>query len=214
MQIAETNSHPISSVTVIRSRMEVKQLASNYHNTYFVIRHGESTANAMGLIVSHPEHALDDFGLTELGCKQVTEAVQASTLNESTLIVSSDYSRALSSALIAQELIGAKPALVDSRLRERDFGELELEHHDHYAQVWEFDLNPNSVNLYNVETVNMVLSRVLTAIEDLEERYVNQTILIVSHGDVLQILLAFHLGLEAKHHRQITPLANAEIRPL
>ena len=43
----------------------------------WVLRHGESTANVEGLIVSLPgPRALDEVGLTELGREQAREAAR------------------------------------------------------------------------------------------------------------------------------------------
>jgi broad specificity phosphatase PhoE len=41
----------------------------------FVVRHGESTANASGTIVSDPQNGCkDEYGLTERGREQAREA--------------------------------------------------------------------------------------------------------------------------------------------
>ncbi len=43
----------------------------------FVVRHGESTANRSGIIVSSPENGLrEDYGLTPVGQKQASEVCE------------------------------------------------------------------------------------------------------------------------------------------
>ena len=59
------------------------------------MRHGQSTANKQGLIVSAPDNALNDYGLTLNGANQVLEAALNTRLNTNTIIVSSDYKLSL-----------------------------------------------------------------------------------------------------------------------
>jgi broad specificity phosphatase PhoE len=49
---------------------------------------------------------------------------------------------------------------------------------------------------------------------DLERRYSGRAILLVSHGDPLQILQAGFLLIDPSGHRSLPPLETAEIRPL
>jgi broad specificity phosphatase PhoE len=59
-----------------------------------------------------------------------------------------------------------------------------------------------------------VLDRVTALIADLERRYSGRDILLVSHGDTLQILQAGFLRMDPARHRSVPHLATAEIRPL
>ena len=58
------------------------------------MRHGESLANRRGIIVSKPENALNDFGLTPRGAEQVMQAALNTRLDRNTHEVSSDLKRA------------------------------------------------------------------------------------------------------------------------
>jgi broad specificity phosphatase PhoE len=59
-----------------------------------------------------------------------------------------------------------------------------------------------------------VLDRVTALVADLERRHAGRDILLVSHGDTLQILEAGFLRLDPSRHRRLSPLATAEIREL
>jgi broad specificity phosphatase PhoE len=59
-----------------------------------------------------------------------------------------------------------------------------------------------------------VLDRVTALVADLERRYSGRDILLVSHGDTLQILQAGFLRLDPSLHRRLPPLGTAEIREL
>ncbi|MGB5330719.1 MAG: histidine phosphatase family protein, partial [Gammaproteobacteria bacterium] len=160
------------------------------NNRYFAMRHGHSLANQQGIIVSHPENGRDNYGLSERGREQVrTSLRQNNQLDAKTVVVTSDFKRARESAGIAFELLACKVSICDEpRLRERHFGELELASDDSYDQVWQQDeVNPDS-RVKDVESVNQVMARVTSVIADYENQYSAATILLVSHGDALQIL--------------------------
>ncbi|HPK45730.1 MAG TPA: hypothetical protein PLV62_12175, partial [Spirochaetota bacterium] len=45
------------------------------HNTYLLMRHAQSKANHMHIIVSNPEVGVNDYGLTQEGKNQVLKAI-------------------------------------------------------------------------------------------------------------------------------------------
>ncbi len=185
------------------------------NNCYFAMRHGHSLANQQGLIVSHPENGRDSYGLSGRGREQVRSSLrQNSQLDAKTVIVTSDFKRARESADIAFEWFDCGIICEESRLRERHFGDLELTSDDNYDLVWQQDeVNPDS-RVRAVESVNQVMARVTAVIADCESRYSAATLLLVSHGDVLQILQTAFARLGASTHRQLDQLQTAEIRQL
>ena len=86
--------------------MDLRQLK----NIYYILRHGQSLANVQDLIISHPDNGLDDFGLSEVGRKQVEHAVsrgaKTRALDRETLILASDFLRTRHTAEIAAALLG------------------------------------------------------------------------------------------------------------
>jgi probable phosphoglycerate mutase len=102
----------------------------------------------------------------------------------------------------------------EPRLRERNFGELELAADDGYHAVWQQDaVNPDS-HARGVESVNQVMARVSSVVADYEAQYTAATVLFVSHGDALQILQTAFARLDASTHRRLEHLHTAEIRQL
>ena len=59
-----------------------------------------------------------------------------------------------------------------------------------------------------------VLDRTTAFILDLERRYSGRDILLISHGDTLQILRAGFLRMDPSQHRSLPELKTAEIRQL
>jgi len=192
-----------------------KELSNNKNNNYYLMRHGESLANRRGLIVSAPENAIDDYGLTTRGADHVMQSALNTRLDRETIIISSDYKRARETAEIMQSVVDCHAEIVlDQRLRERGFGRWELEDHSNYELVWQNDLTTPNTSIEQVETVEATLNRSISLLDELKEKYSEKNILLVSHGDVLQILLAHHHGINPRFHRSLTAIGNADIRSL
>jgi len=180
------------------------------------MRHGQSLANLKQIIVSHPQNGIDNYGLSEQGMMQVQHSVQSDCrLDSNLLIVSSDFKRARESAEIAHELLDCiQPLQFDERLRERNFGDLELTADSAYPLVWGRDkIDADSLEK-GVESPNQVMQRVSALVCDYEANYSSMAILLVSHGDALQILQTAFSKQDASKHRQQQHLQTAEIRDL
>ena len=192
--------------------LEIDRLA----NRYLAMRHGHSLANAQGIIVSHPGNGCAGFGLSELGRAQVKQSLRREVLlGVETLIVCSDFKRARESAEIAHALLNcANPVSLEPGLRERHFGEFELSADTGYTDVWREDMaNPDHC-WRGVESANQVMRRVTAVIRELEGQYTGATLLLVSHGDALQILQTAFARRAASDHRELEHLQTAEIRQL
>jgi broad specificity phosphatase PhoE len=189
-------------------------------NTFFVQRHGESEANALRMIVSHPHiyDSNDDFSLTELGEEQVRTSVREARakgwLGEDTVIYASPFLRCKRTAEIAREELGAGPVIFDDRLRERWFGEFERANNENYQKVWDEDKRDPAHTTWSVESAERVQQRTLGFVQELENKYAGKTILLVSHGDSLQILFTGIQGTSPASHREVPHLNVAEIRKL
>jgi broad specificity phosphatase PhoE len=183
-------------------------------NRYSVMRHGQSRANQAGVIVSRIESdRRGDWGLSELGRREALTAAEGCGLPAETVICSSDFARARQSAEIVRAHISAPEVIVTEALRERCFGDLEGAPVESYARVWAAD-ELDAGHADGVEYAAAVLDRVTGLIADLERRYSGLGILLVSHGDTLQILLAGFLRMNPARHRHLPPLKTAEIRRL
>jgi glucosyl-3-phosphoglycerate phosphatase len=187
-------------------------------NRYFVMRHGKSRANERELILSNPEEGIVDYGLTEEGREQVRRSVQEAKkkgmLDEKTIIYSSDFKRCTETSEIARGVLGCNSIHLEPALRERYFGIWEKTHNSNYQKVWDLDAQDPDHRMNEVESANDVLERITSLIKDLEKRYWNASILLVSHGDVLQILQTTFENVSTANHRQLLLLGTAEIREL
>ena len=183
-------------------------------NRYHAMRHGQSRANAAGLIVSSAEAGRSgDWGLTELGREQAEAAARASGLGPGTVTYCSDFARARETAQVAARCLGAAPPLEAVELRERFFGCYDGTSSANYALVWERD-EAGTGQAPGVEPAAAVLARAARLIAAVEERHAGRDVLLVSHGDTLQVLQAGFAGLDPALHRRLPHLETAEVRAL
>jgi probable phosphoglycerate mutase len=186
-------------------------------NRYVVMRHGHSRPNAARMVVSDPASGRQaDAGLTERGQAQVMQTLtdQPHALGPTTRIVCSDFARALQSAAIISGGLGTTSVQVDPRLGERWFGLLEGGPDDAYRIIWAADAADGAHHLLGVESAEQVLDRATGLVADLESHHRDETFLLISHGDVLQILQCGFAAVRPGWHRIMAPLATAEMRDL
>ena len=188
------------------------------NNRYFIIRHGESKANVAHILLSHPKEGTVSYGLSPKGKQQVKVSVSKNkkkkVLDSDVIIYSSDFLRAKETAEITRKILRVKTINFHKNLRERYFGKYDKTSLDNIKITWAHDKkNPNHKHM-EAESPNKVLKRVLALINQLEKKYKNKKILLVSHGDVLQILHTHFSGKPVSHHRLIPHLETAEIREL
>ncbi len=184
-------------------------------NTYFLMRHGESEANAARLIVSDPSVGVERYGLTEKGRADVLEsAARFRSRYGIDIIYSSDFLRAMETARIAADVLGVAEVRGTEYLRERYFGDLEASDNENYKMIWELDADDPDHHAHGVESPRDVGSRVIEFLARCEEERAGETVLVVAHGDILQILYCAANGIPVRRHRSIESIRKAEIRPL
>jgi broad specificity phosphatase PhoE len=104
--------------------------------------------------------------------------------------------------------------VLDTRLRERGFGEWDLTSDTNYNKVWDEDAVDPSHETKGVEAVMSVMDRVSQCVLEWDERLNDHMIICVAHGDVLQILQASFSKLDGSQHRTVDHLETATLRPL
>jgi broad specificity phosphatase PhoE len=179
-------------------------------NSYYLLRHGQSTAN-VAQVISSDRMTLaytDKHDVTPSGYQQGKDAASQlldalernTTRGENVVFVSSPFARARSTARACldglQELDERVQALgllvntnvvLDERLMERFFGRLDDEAIYTYSYVWPLDKFNVTHTAFGVESVAAVCTRLHELVTALEETYERAHIVCVSHADVLQI---------------------------
>ncbi|MDD1779777.1 histidine phosphatase family protein [Enterovibrio sp. ZSDZ35] len=183
-------------------------------NTYMIMRHGQSEANVADIVVSDPNIGCDNYGLTPLGKEQARETAFASRDKQIDVIYCSDFKRTRETADIVAHVLSLAPPITDIRLRERYFGAYEGLSSSSYSEVWEKDALDSTQEERGVESTMNVRARALAAIADLERLYTDKVILLVSHGDTLQILSSAFHNIESGSHRSLPHHETGEIKIL
>ncbi|PRP78305.1 hypothetical protein PROFUN_13839 [Planoprotostelium fungivorum] len=179
---------------------------------WFGLRHAESNANRQGIIISDPKSGATQEGVrqakesAERWCQSIRELQRPDRL----LILTSDFSRASQTAdVFRKTIMEQQPTLfsqidyeVTPILRERVFGDLEGKSNELYSLIWEDDLNQGEdFESHGSESIRAVLDRVTSLIAQTDSRGVDQWIIFVSHGDVLQITQTWFRSIAGRLHR-------------
>lgn len=202
----------------------VNRLPSFLQNHYFALRHGQSLANVAHKICSNPDIACHAFGLSVIGQEQALAAAQdvvTQFQHRKLAIFSSDLLRAKQTAeIVFQHAKAAKvpihqdQVVLDTRLRERWFGDWDETSDINYEEVWKDDVRDSSHTFGGVESVDSVMERATQCIAEIDAQLENYMVVVVAHGDVLQILQTAFCKLDGTHHRSLEHLETARLRPL
>lgn len=184
----------------------------HWRNRYLLVRHGHSEANRQELIVSDPANGLRAFGLSPTGQRQLDDVTSQWPHAVPTRIVHSDFLRTTQTARRLAERFNLALA-PESRLRERYFGAFEGESSEYYARVWQWDAADPDHSRQGVEAVSHVAARMQQVIRDWEAHTAGETVVLVSHGDPLQILLTALEGQPLADHRCRPALEPASVTP-
>jgi probable phosphoglycerate mutase len=160
-------------------------------NHYLAVRHGQSEANVKHEIVSSLKYGTHTAGLTGLGRDQAeiaAETLQQKLNGVTPVLYSSPLLRARQTAEIIAEKLHLHEPNFDPRLRERYFGVFDGgKATKNYENAW---LADQLELMYDpsIDTPEKIAHRLTTLINDLEAKYQNETIILVSHGDPIQVL--------------------------
>ncbi|XP_061344145.1 uncharacterized protein LOC133290100 isoform X2 [Gastrolobium bilobum] len=170
-------------------------------NRYWVLRHGKSIPNERGLIVSSMENgtrpefqlASDGVNQAQLAAESFQKELEVNNIPLANVrICYSPFSRTSHTAKVVATVLNlpfdGPQCKVMEDLRERFFGpSFELESHDKYEQIWDIDIKDPLVGPEGGESVKDVACRLARAVTIMESEFEGCAILVVSHGDPLQI---------------------------
>jgi alpha-ribazole phosphatase len=169
----------------------------------YLVRHGETDWNA-----ARRYQGQSDIPLNQTGIQQARKIAGRLSKEKIDAIYSSDLNRARETAeQIAQP--HKLKVIADARWRELSFGDWEgLTYPEIQAKapeelaLWQSNLTQYAPP--HGETLAQLAERVLPAFDELRALYAEQTVLIVSHGGPLQILLCHALGVGFQRHWQFS----------
>jgi len=186
---------------VLGSLEEIKQKTKKSGNKYFVMRHGESESNALGIYSSDK----NKHHLTDKGKKQVLETAQTLNDKKITKIIASPFLRTKETALLVAEKIGfSKDEIIyDDKIRELEFGDFSQHKvEDFWNYIKKNDWKLDTV-IPNGESYQDAKNRIGKFLYEIEEKYKNENILIVSHGIAVEMFPAIIEGADKKRSLEI-----------
>lgn len=175
----------------------------------YVVRHGQSMANAHHIVAGSQESPL-----TELGKQQARlagEHVRALGIDR---IVCSPMGRAKETAIIIAEVIGYAPQdiVIAKELRERMLGELES---TSYAKNPRRNGNyPDAETVTGIEPIAQLHGRVQSALRDVIKDTHHKNVLLVCHMNIGRMLGAIAAGQPPLGMYDVPRFQNGEVRAL
>lgn len=169
-------------------------------NKYFILRHGENNYQVEKGDFIYPAVDTPSVRLTKRGVKQIEKVAKELKKESISLIYSSDFFRTRQTAEIMAKESGIKKINFDKRLRDINLG---IYHGKAKKEFYKFVSYKNrkfSTKPPKGESWNDVKKRVVDFIQDIDKKYENRSILIVSHGDPLWLLEGAVKGLSVKKY--------------
>ena len=159
-----------------------------------IVRHGETEWNIRGI-----RQGYLDSRLTERGVAQAKALALRLAREKFTALYSSDLGRAVQTAQEIANVTG-HAIITDERLRERHLGIFQGLNGEEIISKYpeerkQMRTQGPSYVIPGGESMREVQKRVVEALLDINERHPHQSVVVVSHGDVIRSALLFALGM-------------------
>jgi 2,3-bisphosphoglycerate-dependent phosphoglycerate mutase len=166
-----------------------------------LVRHGETAWNAEGRVQGQLDVPLNEVGLAQ------SRAVAAALAGERfDAIYASDLTRVRQTAAPAAARLGL-PVALDAALRERHYGMFErltyVEVRERYpAEYARFRAKELDFDFAGGESLRAFGARALACVAALVERHAGESILVFTHGGVLEVVYRHALGMTLSSPRE------------
>ncbi len=171
----------------------------------YVIRHGQTNWNVKKIIQGRTDTELNEIGIRE--AKKIADIVSNHKFD---LIISSPLKRAKQTAkLVNKDNI---QIIEDNRLIERGFGNFEggsAFDKEKSRKMYNIHIN-SSEN--SVEPVNEIVKRISDLFDDIQNKYIDKKILLVTHSGTSRVIDAYFNGSDENGNIATETLKNCEIR--
>ena len=166
----------------------------------YIVRHGQTEWNVLGKIQGRK-----DIELNEVGIKQAQDLKDKFKNIKFDVVFCSPLKRALQTA----QIITNQNIIVDSRLIERDNGELEGKIKKDIKILPDFN-DPNDTK-YGVESLASLQERLKSFYDEITKKYIGKNILIVTHAGVGIYTKCYFSGEPADNNFENYKLKNGEV---
>ncbi len=175
------------SEKIVGSIDEFKEALGGGTNRYVFMRHGQAENNTKHLLNCWPEPV--KLSLTLQGRTQVEKTARTLRKEKIDMIFASDITRTKQTAEIVKEVIGFKDKIMfDARLREFDFGDFNGKKYELYQPYYSSRLEKFTKRTPNGENHTDLRRRLFEFLVEIEKKYKNKTILVVTHDGPVYML--------------------------
>ena len=171
---------------ILESREDISGVLGSTKNEYYLMRHGESESNVLG-VVNHRLETSDKYPLILKGRVVAEKSAKSLKRKKIDVVVASPFLRTKETAEILGEILNVKPE-EDSRLHESGLGELDGKSTGSCHAAGPAELQKLYASKPDFESFQSIAERMFSVVRDLEEKYKGKKIVIVSHGDPLWML--------------------------
>lgn len=172
---------------VIDSVETLKKYTKKSGNKFFFMRHGEAEHNVLNICSGEPGNP---HHLTENGRKQIVEAARKLANEKIDIIIRSPFVRAKETAEILTQSLGfSKDKIIeDERIREYKFGKFNMQPLDKYQEFIRGHELEMDFDIPGGESLQEAKNRFGQFLYDIDGKYQNKNILVVTHGIGMEIL--------------------------
>jgi len=151
-------------------------------------RHGETAWNKLNKVQGKVDIPLNEKGIEQANI--IKEELSGKNVD---LIICSPLLRTRQTVEILNRELNI-PVLYDERISERDFGEFEGKKRKDFDFLgfWSFE---NNLNYERAENIKTFFTRIYDFLDEIEENYMDKTVLIVSHGGVSIPIKCYYNGI-------------------
>lgn len=175
----------------------------------YVVRHGQTDYNVQGLFQGHI-----NVPLNEVGIQQAKETANQFAGKKIDKLLVSPLERTIQTASYISQVTGTEIS-IEPRLIERNFGDIEGKPN---RPDWNIQMMLDYEKNYtkeNIEPIQEMFKRVYNYLDELTEKYKNETVILVTHGAISQPIECYFNGepeiLDFGHLEPLT-LKNCEVR--
>ncbi|MBU1730392.1 class I tRNA ligase family protein [Patescibacteria group bacterium] len=208
-----------NKIDIVGSIDELSAKLPKSNNSYIVMRHGQAESNIRNYISNNPQN---NDHLTALGKEQTKTAAKKLGKEKIDIIFASDFIRTKETAKIVANAIGIDKTKIiyDKRLWEVQTGDFNKKPTEDYHRYFINIEERFTKNTPNGENLTEMKNRVMEFLYEIDKKYKNKKILIVTHAYVVWLLNAGAKGFNAQEASRIKDekkgdfFTNAEIRKL